>query len=117
EALVAIGIREIVINLAWKRELLRTALGDGARFGARLHYSDEGAEALEIGGGVFKALPLLGDAPFIVVSADIWTDYSFARCVTLPRADDLAHFVLVPNPSFHPNGDFHLAGERVTPNE
>lgn len=117
EALVAVGIREIVINLAWKGELLRQALGDGTRFGAQLSYSDEGAQALETGGGIFKALPLLGDAPFIVVSADIWTDYSFARCTSLPHADDLAHFVLVPNPSFHPNGDFHLAGERVTPSE
>lgn len=114
EAFVAAGIREIVINLAWKGAMLRETLGDGSRFGAKLEYSDEGDEALETGGGIFNALPLLGSAPFIVVSGDVWTQYPFASLKSRLVAPDLAHFVLVPNPSFHVRGDFALDGDRVS---
>lgn len=113
EALARIGVRDIVVNLAWLGAMLRDALGDGARFGVALHYSDEGGTALETGGGIFKALPLLGSEPFIVVSGDIWTTYPLASLRDRLGDDDLAHFVLVPNPSFHARGDFGLAHGRV----
>src|SRR5688572_28867616 len=114
EALAKAGAQDIIINLAWKGSMLRDALGDGARFAVRLHYSDEGAEALETGGGVFNALPLLGADPFIVVSGDIWTDYPMQKLLDLPRGADTAHFIMVPNPSFHPRGDFSLRDGRIS---
>jgi len=117
EALAAAGVRDIVINLAWHGDMLRHALGNGARFGVELVYSDEGSQALETGGGIFKALPLLGPAPFLVVSGDIWTDYPLAQLLTRLDAssavDDVAHFVVVPNPEFHTRGDFGLRGGRM----
>src|SRR5215510_3424596 len=61
EALAAAGIHEVVINLAWKGEQIRAALGDGARFGVHITYSDEGPQALETGGGIQRALPWLGE--------------------------------------------------------
>ena len=82
EALARAGIRDVVINLAWLGERLRAALGDGERFGVRIRYSDEGAEALETGGGIFNALPLLGPGEFVVVNGDTWTDFDF-RSLTL----------------------------------
>jgi MurNAc alpha-1-phosphate uridylyltransferase len=113
EALAAAGIRDIVINLAWLGAQIRAALGDGAQFGVRIEYSDEGDAALETGGGIFNALPLLGQAPFIVVSGDVWTEYPLAECVKKLPAADVAHFVLVPNPDFHTGGDFALAEDRL----
>lgn len=113
-ALSQAGLREIVINLAWRGAMLRAALGDGARFGVRIEYSDEGEQALETGGGIFKALPLLGSEPFLVVSGDIWSDFPFAASASRLARGDVAHFVLVPNPDFHARGDFGLQGERVT---
>jgi N-acetyl-alpha-D-muramate 1-phosphate uridylyltransferase len=113
-ALSQAGVREIVINVAWQGAMLRAALGDGARFGVHIEYSDEGEQALETGGGIFKALPLLGSDPFLVVSGDIWSDFPFAASVSRLARGDVAHFVLVPNPDFHTRGDFGLQAERVT---
>jgi N-acetyl-alpha-D-muramate 1-phosphate uridylyltransferase len=113
EALAAAGVRDIVINLAWKGDMIRDTLGDGGRFGVDIAYTDEGDSALETGGGIFGALPLLGSAPFIVVSGDIWTDYRFGTLATALSSRDLAHFVLVPNPSYHSKGDFGLDQGRV----
>lgn len=111
EALAKAGFDELVINHAWLGERIEAYLGDGSRYGVSIRYSAEG-EPLETGGGIFKALPLLGDEPFVVVNGDVWTDYSFA---TLPRRlEGLAHLVLVDNPAHHPDGDFHLAGGRVS---
>jgi MurNAc alpha-1-phosphate uridylyltransferase len=73
------GIRDVVINLAWLGESLRAALGDGARYGVRINYSDEGAQALETGGGIFNALPQAGAGAFVVVNGDTWTDFDFRR--------------------------------------
>lgn len=118
ERLATAGMREIVINLAWLGEQIRSALGDGSQFGVRIHYSDEGDTALETGGGVFKALPILagssGTDPFVVVSGDVWTAYPLGDVVTKLSADDMAHFVVVPNPDFHSRGDFGLADGRLT---
>lgn len=109
-ALVAAGFRELVINHAWLGAQIEDYLGDGARFGVEIRYSAEG-EPLETGGGIFRALPLLGDAPFLVVNGDIWTDYPFAA---LRRPlEGLAHLVLVDNPAHHPTGDFRLADGQV----
>lgn len=113
ESLAAVGVREIVINLAWKGALLRERLGDGARFGVNIAYSDEGDAALETGGGIFNALPLLGADPFLVVSGDVWTDYPLTGAVARLAAGDVAHFVVVPNPDFHQRGDFALRGHRL----
>lgn len=106
DALARAGVREVVINLSWLGTQIRTVLGDGSRFGLSIAYSDEGPTALETGGGIFQALPLLGAAPFLVVNGDTFTDVDFARLVLAPEA--LAHLVLVPNPEHHPQGDFSL---------
>ncbi len=111
EALVAQGFRELVINHAWHGAMIEKRLGDGRDFGASIAYSAEGAQALETGGGIRQALPLLGSDPFMAVNADIWTDFPFS---SLPGAlEALAHLVLVENPAHHPEGDFTLDGSRV----
>jgi MurNAc alpha-1-phosphate uridylyltransferase len=113
EALAAAGIHDIVINVAWLGAAIRTTLGDGARFGARITYSDEGDRPLETAGGIVKALPLLGPDPFMVLSADIWTRFPLSGLLDRLRPGDLGHLVLVPNPEYHSQGDFGLEGERV----
>ncbi len=110
-ALVSAGITEIVINHARFGEQIEAALGDGSRYGAQISYSPEGDQVLETGGGIVKALPLLGAAPFVVVNADVWTDYSFAHLPEQP--DGLAHLVLVDNPAHHAEGDFILREGKV----
>lgn len=109
-ALVRAGFNEIVINHAHLGEQIESALGDGSRYHAQLSYSPEG-KALETGGGIFRALPLLGDEPFVVVNGDIWTDYPFEQ-LRRPLSG-LAHLVLVDNPQHNLRGDFHLVGDRV----
>lgn len=111
EALRAAGFREFVINLAHLGERIRATLGDGVAFGADIVYSQEPEGALETGGGIFNALPLLGDSPFLVVNGDIWTDYPFAKLP--PSLTGLAHLVLVDNPRHHPQGDFAVEHGRV----
>ena len=114
EKLAAMGVREVVVNTSWLAPRFPEVLGDGARWGLRLHYAHEGPTPLETGGGMLHALPLLaeGDAPFVAVNGDVWTDYDFARLPREPRG--VAHLVLVDNPAHHPQGDFALgAGGRV----
>jgi len=113
DALAASGVRDIVINLAWLGSRIREALGDGSARGMHLHYSDEGDVALETGGGIFNALPLLGKQPFLVVSGDVWSDYPLGQLASRLAPDDLAHFVLVHNPEYHRRGDFGLREGRV----
>jgi MurNAc alpha-1-phosphate uridylyltransferase len=112
----AAGVTDIVINLGWLGEKIREAIGDGARFGVAVRYSEEGWPALESGGGIFHALPLLGREPFLVVNGDVWSDYPLERLVARARALErgtLAHLVLVPNPALNPRGDFALADGRL----
>ncbi len=113
EKLARAGFRDIVINLAWLGWKIPEALGDGSRWNIRLHYSDEQHEgALETAGGIIKALPLLGDEPFLVVNGDVWCDYP---CLPYTLGEnDLAHLVLVNNPEHNPNGDFALHDGRVS---
>jgi N-acetyl-alpha-D-muramate 1-phosphate uridylyltransferase len=105
EALVREGIDEIIVNTAHLGEKIQAHLGDGRLFGARIQYSLE-YEALETGGGIFQALPLLGSEPFLVINGDIATDFPFGTLRDIPV--DLAHLILVPNPDHHPTGDFGL---------
>ncbi|KAF0810603.1 nucleotidyltransferase family protein [Alcanivorax sp. S71-1-4] len=99
------GITDLVINTAWLGEQLERALGDGRALGVSIQWSREGTP-LETAGGIRRALPLLGEAPFLVVNGDIWTDYDF-RCLPAAPPGD-AHLVLVDNPAHHPEGDFLL---------
>ena len=111
--LAAAGIRSIVINLSWLGEQIRAHLGDGAAFGVAIEYSEEGAEPLETGGGIRRALPMLASGPFVVVNGDVWTDYPYEELGGRLAAGDLAHVVLVPNPDHHPGGDFGLSDGRM----
>jgi MurNAc alpha-1-phosphate uridylyltransferase len=116
EALARAGITDIVINHAWLGRKIVERLGTGASLGVRIRYSAEG-EPLETAGGIATALPLLGNEPFLVVNADIYTDFDFATlnrvAPRLGAAKALAHLVLVPNPEHHLQGDFALEGEQV----
>lgn len=105
-ALAKMGIREVIINLSHLADQVQQVIGDGSIYNLQIHYSLE-PNALETGGGIHQALPLLGADPFLVVSADIWTDFPFHN---LPSDlnGNLAHLILVDNPSYHPNGDFVL---------
>lgn len=108
--LAKIGVTDIVINVSYRSDQIKSTLGNGARYGVAIEYSEE-ATALETGGGIVKALPLLGTDPFIVLSADIITDYPLQQ---LPQnLTALAHLILVDNPAFHPEGDFCLKGTHV----
>lgn len=108
EGLSRAGFDEVVVNLSWLGGQIRDLLGDGDGFGLSISYSEE-PEALETAGGILQALPQLGER-FIVVNADIFTDYDFAL---LRRADSAAHLVLVENPAHNPRGDFTLENSRV----
>src|SRR5260370_34784839 len=105
EALARSGIREIVINHAHLGHMIEAALRDGRRFGVAIRYSRE-AEALETAGGVAQALHLLGDRPFLVVNGDLFCDFDFSRLVGTALEQNLAHLVLVANPSHHPQAHF-----------
>lgn len=110
--LAAAGVDEIVINLSYRGAAIREFLGETTQWGQTIVYSEEGEPALETGGGIIEALPMLGDAPFIAVNADIYTDFDYAE---LRRGRCRALLVLVPNPVHHAEGDFGLAASgRVT---
>ena len=107
ERLARAGIRHLVVNLCHLGEQIEAFVGDGARWGVSVAYTHEPEGALETGGGILNALPLLGEGCFLVVNGDVWVDVDFAalRC----PAGSLAHLVLVDNPDHHPDGDFDLA--------
>jgi len=107
KALKEAGITDIVVNLAWLGDQIESTLGDGSRYGVRIAYSYETGQALETGGGIYKALPLLtdnGNTPFIVTNADTWTDFPYHNLSG--QLSGLAHLVMVDNPPQHPDGDF-----------
>ncbi|TDO09856.1 MULTISPECIES: N-acetylmuramate alpha-1-phosphate uridylyltransferase MurU [Halomonas] len=105
ERLRAAGIREVVINVSYRAEQIVAALGDGSDLGVRIAWSRE-QTPLETGGGIREALPLLGEAPFLLVNGDVWCDLDPTLLPAL--GDDLARLVLVDNPDHHPQGDFRL---------
>lgn len=115
-ALARAGIVEVVVNHAHLGSQIERALEDGARWNLRIRYSPEG-EALETAGGIARALPLLGDGPFVVAAADTFTDFDYGRvgaiAARMAHDDLLAWCILVPNPPHHPEGDFALHGERL----
>lgn len=111
ESLAAAGFRDLVINHAHLGAQIEAYLGSGERYGVRITWSREPDGALETGGGIFQALSKLEGEYFLVVNADIWTDYPFVRLAK--PLSGLAHLVLVDNPPEHPQGDFVLRGTRV----
>jgi MurNAc alpha-1-phosphate uridylyltransferase len=118
EALARAGFRDIVINAAWLAPQLVAALGDGDAFGVRIRWSIE-PQPLESAGGIATALPLLPPGPALIVSGDVWTQFDYATLAA--RAEGMArdpqpprvHLVMVPNPDFHPDGDFVLDDGRI----
>ena len=115
ESLAAAGFRDLVINHAHLGAQIEAYLGSGERYGVRITWSREPDGALETGGGIFQALPMLEGEAFLVVNADVWTDYPFARLAkpVSITSSSLAHLVLVDNPPEHPQGDFVLRDARV----
>jgi MurNAc alpha-1-phosphate uridylyltransferase len=113
-ALATGGFNEIVVNLCWLGEQIRDYLGDGTRYGVSIRYSEEYPRALGAAGGILRALPLLGDAPFAVVNGDIVCDFPYASLKLDAKAD--AHLVLVPNPPQHRQGDFGIDRGLAVPN-
>jgi N-acetyl-alpha-D-muramate 1-phosphate uridylyltransferase len=118
ERLVSAGFADIVINHAWLGNQIEAALGDGGALGANIRYSAEG-EALETVGGIVKALPLLGDAPFVVASGDVFTDFPYAGLrahvarIAANYPAEAGHIVLTDNPPFHPQGDMAIASGKA----
>lgn len=109
ENLQKAGITDIVINIAHLAEQIRDTLGNGSRYGVNIVYSHEETR-LEVGGGIYNALPLLGKEPFIVISGDIITDYPLEQLTTRQQVtgESLAHLILVRNPIYHQFGDFAI---------
>lgn len=105
------GVETVVINLGWLGEMIEARIGGGSAFGLNIIYSYEGDDILETGGGIQRALAVLGDEPFLVVNADIYTDMPLPP--PLPAGDDLAHLVLVPTPADKSRGDFDLIDGRI----
>jgi MurNAc alpha-1-phosphate uridylyltransferase len=112
DALASAGIANVVINISWLGEMICDVLGDGSRWGLRIVYSHEDHPALETGGGIFRALPLLGEEPFLVINGDVWMDLDLAKI--RPVAGRLAHLLMVPNPEHNRDGDFYLLGDRLS---
>lgn len=111
EALASARFTDMVINVSHLGARIESALGDGRRWNVRIRYSHE-LEALETAGGIANALALLGTDPFVVVNGDIHTDFDFSK-LAAPAGSDLAHLVMIDNPSHHPEGDFSLESGRI----
>jgi MurNAc alpha-1-phosphate uridylyltransferase len=101
------GVADVVINLSYRGADIRAWVGERTSWGQRVRYSDEGEPPLETGGGIIAALPLLGNAPFLLVNTDVFTDFDFSELVDCSQDNVL---VLVPNPSHH-SGDFGLTDD------
>ena len=113
EALEKSGFHDLVINLGYLGEQIRERFGDGRELGVLIRYSTEPPEALETGGGLLNALPLLGNAPFLAVNADIVTDYPFAKLAN--ATPQYARWILVDNPAHNPSGDFRIDHGQLSP--
>jgi MurNAc alpha-1-phosphate uridylyltransferase len=115
DRLAAAGIETVVINLGWLGEQIVERIGSGQGHGLNVIYSREGDDILETGGGIHRALPLLGNEPFLVVNADVYTDMPVPS-VSLVEGD-VAHLFLVPTPHYKDHGDFNLREGRVLDND
>jgi MurNAc alpha-1-phosphate uridylyltransferase len=119
EALARAGFTRLVVNASHLADKLVAALGDGTRFGVRIAWSIE-PEPLEVAGGIATALPLLPPGPALVVSGDLWTTFDYASLASRAAAmasdpsEPRAHLVMVPNPDYHPDGDFALDRGRLS---
>jgi MurNAc alpha-1-phosphate uridylyltransferase len=112
--LAAVGIDKIVINTCWLGEQIEEYFADGGRLGVNISWSRE-AQALETGGGISQALPLLGDQPFLLINGDVWSDFPLAELSKTHLSAELdAQLILVDNPEHHPQGDFSLDGKLVS---
>ena len=111
ERLARAGFKDVVINLSWLGDRISAALGSGREYGLSITYSEEGPEPLETGGGIFKALPLLGPGPFLVVNGDTWSDIEYGHLSLENGAN--GRLVLVPNPTHNTRGDFGIEGGYV----
>ena len=107
ENLKRAGVQDVVVNVHWLADQIIDYLGDGSEFGLNIQFSHE-AELLETGGGILKALPLLGDAPFLLVNGDVYIEYTFSELLGHQLGDNLAHLLLVENPSHNGTGDFSI---------
>ena len=113
ERLAASGIYELVINTSWLAEQIEDYFGDGSQFGVQISWSRE-SQPLETGGGIAKALTLLGEQPFLLINSDIWTDFPLSLATTekIP-VDKTAWLLLVSNPEHNSQGDFGIDGGLV----
>lgn len=111
------GLADLVVNVSHFAEQIERRLGNGSQLGVRIAYSRE-ETALETGGGIAYAMPLLGDGPFLVVNSDVYCDFDFAQLdsavESLARGAQDAHLVVVDNPSHHPDGDFSLRAGQLS---
>ena len=106
------GVNDVVVNASYLGEQIAAFCGDGDRWGLRIEVSREAAP-LETAGGIIEALPLLGEAPFLVVNGDVYCDYPLKRLIDRPIESGQGHLVLVDNPAHHPEGDFRLVDDTV----
>ena len=112
ERLIKEGVDELIVNLFHEGKQIRDLLGDGSRFGIEINYSYE-TELLGTGGGIGKALDMIGEEPFLLISSDVWTDFEFSTLSL--TADVIAHLVLIENPKTNFEGDLFLEGNIVKP--
>ncbi len=109
----AAGLSQVVINVAYLGQQIIDRLGSGGDYNVVIEYSQE-PEPLETAGGINRALPLLGHAPFVLVNGDVWCDYELAKLVDFPLYEQsLGHLILVPNPNHNPSGDFALQAGQI----
>jgi len=112
EKLAQANFKEVIINHAYLGEMIETFIGDGSKWNLKITYSREGSP-LETAGGIKKALPLIGDQPFLVVNADIYTDFNYATIKNRNLNNFKGHLVMVKNPKQHPDGDFVLKNNQI----
>jgi MurNAc alpha-1-phosphate uridylyltransferase len=110
-ALSRAGVDCVAINLSWKGDQIRDFIGNGSKYGLSITYSDEGPEALETGGGIHRALSILGTDPFWLVNGDVYCEFDYLRRELI--AGTIGHLIMVPNPVHNPGGDFSIEGDRV----
>ncbi|MEZ5472231.1 MAG: nucleotidyltransferase family protein [Marinicella sp.] len=111
--LLQAGFKDVVINVCWLKESIKNFVNQHAPATLNIKISDEGNQALETGGGIKKALPLLGEKPFLAISADVFTDFNFNQFSPLSK-NIWVHLVLVENPSHNPSGDFAIEKNKLT---
>jgi len=110
------GFTDVIINVAWLGQQIIDELGNGEKYNLNISYSNEGDHALETGGGIYNALPLLGEEPFLVINGDVWTDYPFEKLRSY-KLKDKAHLVLINNPAHNLTGDFAINNGRMLNDE